>query len=192
MLNSVKLHPELKDFISYIDMLVLSQEDEISITEKVAERMKEIMVKDGVIPQRFKKPNATKYTLYPVYVDPENRFSIASAVWDVGQSTPIHNHGTWGVIGILQGAENEIQYKIQTGAAPVKISEKTLEKGDVVVCCTSDQDIHKVSCASSEPCVGIHVYGGNIGEIERRVFDEKSGEEKKVVTAWDPIPFQAE
>lgn len=188
MLNSVKLHPELKDFISYIEMLVLSQEDEYSITEKVAERMKEIMDKDGVIPEGFKKPNATKYTLYPVYVDPENRFSIASAVWDVGQSTPIHNHGTWGVIGILQGAENEIQYKIQTGTAPVKISEKTLEKGDVVVCCTSDQDIHKVSCASTDPCVGIHVYGGNIGELERRVFDDTTGVEKKVVTAWDPIP----
>ncbi|MEH7346622.1 hypothetical protein V7122_22500 [Bacillus sp. JJ1532] len=188
-MNSLKMHPELIEFIEYIDMLVKNtKETEVSITQKVAVRMKEIMFMDEVIPEIYRKPNPDKYTLYPVYVAPDNSFSIASAVWDVGQSTPIHNHGTWGVIGIVQGGEHEIHYEVTTGAAPVKISEQTLEKGDVVVCCTSDQDIHKVSCATKEPCVGIHVYGGNIGEIERRVFDPLTGVDTIVVTAWDPVP----
>lgn len=183
-----ELHPELKKFIKYIDRLVESKEDEASITQKVAERMKELMQHENVIPEAYKKPNPNKYTLYPVYVAPNNRFCIASAVWDVGQSTPIHTHGTWGVIGILQGGEHEIHYDIQPGSAPVVHKEQNLKKGDVVVCCTSDQDVHKVSCATMEPCVGLHVYGGNIGEIERFVFDPISGVKKRVVTSWDPVP----
>ncbi|MEH7524207.1 hypothetical protein V7149_13135, partial [Bacillus sp. JJ1503] len=79
-------------------------------------------------------------------------------------------------------------YDVSSGTAPVQINEQILKKGNVVVCCTSDQDVHKVSCATDEPCVGIHVYGDNIGEIERRVFDPDTGRSKKVITAWDPIP----
>ena len=65
---------------------------------------------------------------------------------------------------------------------------RELHTGDVAVCCTSDQDVHEVACASNVPTVGIHVYGGNIGELERHVYDKTTGEEKTVVTAWDPVP----
>jgi predicted metal-dependent enzyme (double-stranded beta helix superfamily) len=34
----------------------------------------------------------------------------------------------------------------------------------VTVCCTTD-DVHAVAAVGSEPTVGIHVYGGNIGTI---------------------------
>ncbi|MEH7524206.1 hypothetical protein V7149_13130, partial [Bacillus sp. JJ1503] len=110
----LKLHPALKSFIEYIDCLIKAKEDEKSITEKVANRMKEIMSIEGLIHEAFKKPNPNKYILYPIYVAPDNSFSIASAVWDVGQSTPIHSHGTWGVIGIIQGGEHEIHYDVSS------------------------------------------------------------------------------
>jgi predicted metal-dependent enzyme (double-stranded beta helix superfamily) len=183
------MYPVLKNFINDIEVIVQIGGEEAVVTKKVAERMKELLLVDGVIPDVYKQPNPNKYTLYPVYIAPDNSFSIASAVWDVGQSTPIHDHGTWGVIGIVQGKEHEIHYTLPSGAPPVRIMERDLEKGEVTVCCTSDQDVHEVSCTSKEPCVGIHVYGGNIGEIERHIYDPVTGNKKTVVTAWDPIPF---
>ena len=38
-------------------------------------------------------------------------FSIASAVWNVGQGTPVHGHETWGVVGIYCGVEVETRYE---------------------------------------------------------------------------------
>lgn len=182
------MDPRLKSFIASIDQIVKTETDEQVITSKVAEEMKALMKHEGIIPEAYRKPNPTKYTLYPLYVAPDNSFSIASAVWDVGQSTPVHDHRTWGVIGIVQGEEYEAHYDFSPNTKPTKVMERHLRKGDVAVCCTSDQDVHKVSCASSEPCVGIHVYGGNIGEIERGMYDLETGEVKTIVTSWDPVP----
>jgi hypothetical protein len=41
----------------------------------------------------------------------------------------------------------------------------------VTVCCTTDDDVHRVACGSDEPCIGIHVYGANIGALSRRRYD---------------------
>lgn len=93
-------------------------------------------------------------------------FYIASAVWNVGQSTPIHGHGVWGVVGIYSGAERELRFGFPDPEAPGPVElldEEVFTPGQVTVCCTTDQDIHKVSAATDEPCIGIHIYGGNIG-----------------------------
>src|SRR5699024_174116 len=103
-------------------------------------------------------------------------------------STPIHNHGTWGVIGLIQGREYEVHYDPLPEGAPTKIEERFLNKGEVMICCTTDKDVHEVSCASNIPTVGIHVYGDNIGKIERQVYDKDTGHVKRVITSWDSIP----
>ena len=186
--NKNELHPALKTFINGIEQVVEQGETEEVTTEKVAALMGKFLQEPAAIPENMKKPNSEKYTLYPLYIDEENRFSIASAVWDVGQSTPIHDHQTWGVIGIVQGKEDEVHYTIPTNGNPPELLERrVLQAGDVAVCCTSDQDIHQVSCASTIPCVGIHVYGANIGEIPRYMYDAATGEKKQVVTSWDPV-----
>src|SRR5699024_3984397 len=145
-------HPELKKFIQELDKIVKKGGSEEFITGKVAKRLESLLQHKNIIPDKLKKPNSEHYVMYPVYVAPDQSFSIASAVWDVNQSTPPHDHGTWGVIGIVEGTEHEIRYM------PNEASGKITREGDhlhyeesVTVCCTSDQDLHEVSCASSIP-----------------------------------------
>lgn len=181
----------MERFIREVEEIVSEGGDEYTITAKVAERLRELLREDGIVPREMMQPNPNKYVLYPLYVDPEERFSIASAVWNVGQATPVHDHGTWGVIGIVQGSEYEISYvkPAPDETRPLqKLAEKYLTPGDVIVCCTTDQDVHEVRCASDVPCVGIHVYGCNIGTAPRHVYNPETGERRTVVTAWDPVP----
>lgn len=49
---------------------------------------------------------------------------------------------------------------------------------------TSDQAAHRVSCASAGPVVGVHVYGGGIGKMQRRAYNEKTGEAKEFMSGW--------
>ncbi len=134
-------------------------------------------------------PSSEHYLMYPLHVASDGGFSIAAAVWAVGQRTPIHDHGVWGVVGIYQGLEKEVHYKGDAGpsglSGPLEATESNVwSPGDVTVCCGGDRDIHQVSCNSDIPCVGIHVYGGDIGRIERRTFDRESGASKLFVSAW--------
>ncbi|MFS0576400.1 hypothetical protein AB1K83_12245 [Sporosarcina sp. 179-K 3D1 HS] len=188
MLLQEQMHPKLRSFIEDIESIINENNTEQVTTQKVSDFMKVLLEDDSIIPPNYKIPNPNKYTLFPVYIDPRNRFCIASAVWDVGQSTPIHDHGTWGVIGIVQGEELEIHYEMDSDNKLVPVSERIFAKGDTAVCCTSDRDLHKVQCISPIPCVGIHVYGGNIGVIERHMYDTQTGEKMTVVTSWDAIP----
>jgi predicted metal-dependent enzyme (double-stranded beta helix superfamily) len=43
-------------------------------------------------------------------------WSVVSFVWPGGASTPVHDHGTWDVIGVDQGREREIWYHVAEGS----------------------------------------------------------------------------
>ena len=45
------------------------------------------------------------YQQYLLYADPQERFSVVSFVRAPGQSTPIHDHTVWGLMGVLRGSE---------------------------------------------------------------------------------------
>jgi len=36
------------------------------------------------------------HVTYPLFIAPDDSWSMASVVWDVGQRTPVHSHETWG------------------------------------------------------------------------------------------------
>jgi predicted metal-dependent enzyme (double-stranded beta helix superfamily) len=125
--------------------------------------------------------------MYPLWVSEDSRLSIAAAVWNVGQRTPIHDHGTWGVIGILDGRELEVRYAPSESGPPIRLDERLLGPGEVVVCCTTDQDLHAVACASEVPCVGIHVYGADIGTLPRRTYEPTTGSVRGFVSRWGVV-----
>ncbi|HYM91440.1 MAG TPA: hypothetical protein VEW91_07400, partial [bacterium] len=160
------------------------------VTEKVATRLRSLLQEPHVLNPRYTRPKPDNYVLYPVWVEPGGSFSIAAAVWNVGQVTPVHDHGTWGVIGIYQGIEREIRYKpaVVGGERRFKeTEERDIGERQVIVCCTSDQDIHRVSCGSNRPCVGIHVYGADIGAIQRHVYEPQTGDVRAFVSGWTSV-----
>ena len=59
----------------------------------------------------YKAPHPEFYQQYLLYADPSNRFSVVSFVWGPGQSTPIHDHTVWGLVGVLEGAEKCQRYE---------------------------------------------------------------------------------
>ena len=102
--------PTLQQLIDEVETIVAAGGTEEEITAKVAGKLTGWLAEGPAIDADYRRPDDDKYVLYPLHVDPEGRFSIASAVWNVGQSTPVHGHETWGVVGIYSGVEHEIAY----------------------------------------------------------------------------------
>lgn len=180
--------PELfNDFVDGIRNVVDDAHSEAQTTEAVAGLLSGLLDEESfALPDAYTTPHADHYVMYPLHVDPAGRFSVASAVWNVGQSTPVHGHETWGVVGIYAGGENELRYAKPTRPnVPLEPLEPHLwNPGQVTVCCTVDDDIHQVACYGSTPCVGIHVYGADIGTLSRRSYDPACGGVSWFVSHW--------
>ena len=170
-------------------LVVSSTDDEHEITKRVAKRLSELLARGYRLPPEVARPLPVQHMTCPLYIAPDDSWSMASVVWDVGQRTNVHSHETWGVAGIYAGVEQEFRYlkpTASTGSVPLTPAGETRwVPGQVTVCCTTDDDVHAVAAVGSEPTVGIHVYGGNIGTIRRRSYDPATGEASWFVSGWD-------
>lgn len=177
-------------FISELESLVDSDSDERALTAEVATRLVGLLAGPFTLPQEFMRPHPHRYVMYPLHIDARGRFSVAAAVWDVGQATPVHSHETWGVVGIFSGVEGETRYvKPRVDGEPLVLDVAGLEwgPGQVAVCCVHDDDVHMVRCVGDVPCIGIHVYGSDIGTLRRRAYDPITGEVTWFTSQWEPV-----
>jgi 3-mercaptopropionate dioxygenase len=60
---------------------------------------------DDWLPEIAAQPDPQRYQQFLLHADARQRFSVVSFIWGPGQSTPIHDHRVWGLIGMLRGAE---------------------------------------------------------------------------------------
>ena len=128
---------------------------------------------DGWLPPRHAKALPDKYAQYLLYCDPSERFSIVSFVWGPGQSTPIHDHTIWGLVGVLCGAERCDEYMFQNGSVHSLDDSHMMYPGQVEAVSPTIGDWHGVSNASDGVSISIHVYGGNIGTTRRHRLNGK-------------------
>ncbi|MEV4016792.1 hypothetical protein AB0J35_40480 [Nonomuraea angiospora] len=179
----------LQTFIDDVAIVVKSTDDEHEITARVGELLAALLAEGYRLPPEVTRASSARHLTYPMYIAPDDSWSMASVVWDVGQRTNVHSHETWGVVGIYAGVEHEIRYLKPAEPAPsgplTPAGDARWTPGQVTVCCTTDDDVHAVAAVGSEPTIGIHVYGGDIGTTKRREYDPATGEVRWFVSGWD-------
>lgn len=91
-----------------------------------------------------------------------------------GRRTPPHDHGTWAMILLLSGREKNTLYRTEPGGLR-KAGEITLERGAILPMLA--ETAHVAECLGDEPAIGLHVYGGDILELPRRMWHPQTLEE---------------
>lgn len=182
--------PTLEAFIADVDALVGGVHDEHALTAAVAKRLEALLAGGFRLPEHVTRPATDRHVNYPLHIA-ERGWTLACVVWKAGQRTPVHSHETWGVAGVYAGAEREQRFRKpgpdDTGAL-VPLGEREYRRGEVTVCCTTDDDVHSVVAVGTEPTVGVHVYGGDIGTLRRRCYDPATGEVTWFASGWDAVP----
>ena len=114
------------------------------------------------------------YQQHLLHAEPDGSFSVVGLVWRPGQITPVHDHVTWCVIGVLQGAEYEELFALrQDGTVLEEVGTNTGSPGDVSGFAPPG-DIHRVRNRGASVAISLHVYGADIsrlGSSVRRVYD---------------------
>jgi predicted metal-dependent enzyme (double-stranded beta helix superfamily) len=182
----------LDTFITEVASLVASIDDEQEITSLVAERLAALLAGGYRLPPELTRPSSERHVNYPLFIAADDSWCLACVVWNTGQRTPVHSHETWGVAGIYSGVERELRYvkpaTTDSGTPLTPMGEQEWKRGQVTVCCTTDDDVHSVVALGDEPTIGIHVYGGNIGTIRRRSYDPATGSVQWFASGWDTPP----
>jgi predicted metal-dependent enzyme (double-stranded beta helix superfamily) len=188
----VEIDGTLRAFVDEVDVLVGTTDDEHEITTLVADRLSALLAGGYRLPDVVTRPSAERHVNYPLHIAPGHGWCLAAVVWSPGQRTPVHGHETWGVVGIHSGAEREFRYAKPTAAEEGRpltpLRDQVWSRGAVTVCCTTDDDVHAVAAVGDEPTVGIHVYGADIGVLERRRYDPATGAVQWFVSGWDTPP----
>jgi predicted metal-dependent enzyme (double-stranded beta helix superfamily) len=176
----------LRQFVIDVTKIVDTPRDEASLLAAISVPLAKLIENGDWLPAAFATPHPQYYQQYLLYCDPLERFSVQSFVWGPGQSTPIHNHTVWGLVGVLRGAERCQRYcQDATGQIIKDGPSVVLKEKEIDAVSPTIGDLHTVSNArSDQPSISIHVYGANIGNAIRRVFKEGSAQEKPFVSGY--------
>lgn len=180
--------PAFWSFIASLEALVAQAPPEPRLLDEGGRLLGALVADDRWLPAAYAVPG-DRYRQYPLHVDAAGRFSVVSFVWGPGQATPIHDHTVWGLIGMLRGAEYSQGYRF---AGPARLVEAgppvRLAPGQVEAVSPRVGDIHRVHNAfDDQVSISIHVYGADIGRIERATYG-LDGSRHRFVSGYTPVP----
>jgi 3-mercaptopropionate dioxygenase len=106
------------------------------------------------------------YAQHVLHIEADGSFSVVAVVWRPGQMTPIHDHVTWCVAGVLQGTEHEELYELcgDGDGGMVRTAVRDNPAGSVTGFAPPG-DIHRVRNERQPATIAIHVYGADIGRL---------------------------
>jgi 3-mercaptopropionate dioxygenase len=167
--------PGLEELATAIRSAVGGQDDWQRTARLVADALERHLPPVEVLTPEQRRGDDHGYRSHVLHTEPGGTFSIVALVWRPGQVTPIHDHVTWCVFGVLQGVEHEELFRLdEEQGLLVEAGENTNQTGDVTGFAPPG-DIHRVRNAGDGTAISIHVYGtdvSRIGSSVRRYYDQ--------------------
>jgi len=139
-------------------------------------------------PQHYKS-DPDHYARNLVYSAPDDSLSLYTLVWLPGQWTPVHDHGSWGVVGVLEGVLEERSYVrlspdrgADSGIELVRGGVILLGHGAVTSFVPNPDHIHITGVPAERPrAVSLHLYGRTMDDFH--IYDVAAGTRKRVEVA---------
>lgn len=170
------LSPALEQLVSNIEALLALTDDPHDIACRVAAELGPFLDDPQFLLPAQREPDPNCYRQHILHVADDGQFSIVALVWLPGQTTCIHDHVSWCVVGVYQGCEQEAQYQVedQDGDAYLLPVGMSYNQAGSVAALTPPGDIHQVTNPGPGLAISIHVYGADIGQLGssiRRRYD---------------------
>ena len=158
----------LQRFISHVTALSRAQVDPADCVLSLAPLMLKLIEHAGTFlePQHYRS-DPESYARNLVYDAGDESLSLYSIVWLPGQWTPVHDHGSWGVVGVIEGVLEERSYvrlSPDRGAnADIDLARGgtvLLREGAVTSFVPNPDHIHVTGVPPERPrAVSLHLYG---------------------------------
>ena len=160
---------DLRSLVDDVTAAVRATADDGERCERITPHLRRWMDGGGALPEAYVQPCDGAACGHLLYTDPDGEFFIISVVFPSGTSSGVHYHGAWGVIGILQGTDEETKYRRDTSPDHVAVGQdcalETVEKiysppGTITYLRPPHEGFHRVRAAGADTGVSIHILGG--------------------------------
>lgn len=157
-----RLHRFLTELDDIINQAEMTGETEVDYLPTLRRLVRKLLLNVYWISKEVPTPtDKTGTAVSLLYDEPGYPLTLQTEIMLPGSSTPIHNHGTWGVVATLQGQQKNVFWKrVPTPKYPEnieKVGERILQPGDVISFTT--EAIHHVEVMGDEPIVTLNLYG---------------------------------
>jgi 3-mercaptopropionate dioxygenase len=163
----------LGDLISGIRGVIAGGTTWSDTADLVADQLRLHLPSPAILTAEQRYGDPLHYRCHLLHAEPDGSFSVVALVWRPGQATTIHDHVTWCVYGVIQGAETEQRYTLHDDGWLEEAGRSVNAVGDVDGLAPPG-DIHLVRNEGTETAISLHVYGTDIsrlGSSVRRNYD---------------------
>jgi predicted metal-dependent enzyme (double-stranded beta helix superfamily) len=161
--------PVLTELAAAVREVIGMRADWARTADLVADRLRAHLPGPDILTPEQRLGDPDRPAGHVLHAEPDGTFSILGLVWRPGQTTRIHDHITWCVVGVLAGVEHEDLFDESLNL----IGAREAHPGEVSGFAPPG-DIHRIRNQGSETAISLHVYGTDItrvGSSARRYYN---------------------
>lgn len=179
--------PALDLFISQAHSLSAGQATPADCVEALGPLMLDLIEHaPGFLEPQHYRSSADTYTRNLIFEAPDKGLSLYALVWLPGQWTPVNDHGSWGVVGVLEGVLEERSF---VRLSPDRGADEGIElarggilllgRGAVTSFVPNPDHIHITGVPAGRPrVVSLHLYGRAMSNFN--VYDVAAGTRRRI------------
>lgn len=149
-------------FLTDVEDILAAEPDDVRRIEAIAPRVRKLLNSSYWLQFEFVQPQPTPgWSVRFLFQDHDFPLTVQMVAWLPGTPSPIHNHGTWGIVAVVNGQEkNRFWRKAPTPDHPDRIEpagDRILYPGDLIS--FVPDAIHSVEPLGDEPTITFNLYG---------------------------------
>lgn len=157
-------HYDLNHFVRELEARLPQAQDQLQAVQVVSGAMQKMLSNDYLLDPEFVRALRQGQTDNQIYHSQGLDFVVQVFGWHPGSETPIHDHDTWGVMGIYAEELAIREYAlVPTGqAGQFDLDEKAhyrAGRGAISYLLSPQDEIHHISNPGPNYALSIHVYG---------------------------------
>ena len=184
------ISPALEDFIAQASARSCLQADPADCVLSLAPLMLDLIEQaGGFLEPRHYRSSPEGYSRNLIYDAPDASLSLYAIVWLPGQWTPVHDHGSWGVVGVVEGVLEERSY---VRLSPDRGADEAIDlarggtvllrHGAVTSFVPNPDHIHVTGVPAERPrAVSLHLYGRTMSDFN--IYDVASRSRRRIELA---------
>ncbi len=177
--------PTLRAFIADLRTIIARATSPGNAVVALREPFSWLLADRAWLPSKFRQPSPQSgmgggISSWLVYRSADRSLTLMSLVIPPGSATPVHDHLSWGLVGLYDGTQEEQVYREVGGSGEDHgqlelVTVRQLQIGQFYDLIPPENDIHRVKTTSPTPSISLHLLANDIGCIWRHTYDpEKS------------------
>jgi predicted metal-dependent enzyme (double-stranded beta helix superfamily) len=154
--------------------------DRERVVRELTPLVERVVWDDGLFDERYRAEPEGGRPRFLHHSAPDGSLQVYVVEFAPGMPTPVHDHVTWGLIGVCGGQQRTQRYERaddgsdRSHAELRLISDGVLERGAVYPLLPPN-DIHRIETVGETPSYSLHVLGVDLQRQHRRIFDVETG-----------------